>query len=292
MIYVQNGENDTLKIYQPSNISGVPSDVKFRIGTPNYQMDNVGGESVATVDTVSIATSIISKAGDLSLNFATNPNFTTHAKYHIKTVSGLECTFEPLNSGSITRISQALPFAIESGSLVSGIEISVPISAAQSDESGLGLLNISAIISGKKQYWQQEFKIVDVLPRLTLNWNSLIEMLPECDRMRPRSNFEPSKILDAAWRMTLKPDLQNLGIKIQYIKDWEALEHVHALAVCNNLTNSTDSNNTDRIRQTWIRYNSALKKIIERPEFWYSQPLSMSKKDDNDFDNSTIRLTR
>ena len=291
MILIQKDEASTIVFYPPVNMLKQPASAFVRVSTPYTAMPQVGDEIAATVESVSVTLNAETKKGKTSLSFATDPNFIVGHKYLLETVEGYKEIIEPLNSGSTVTLSQALPFTVGTGDTVKSLAISTTLTAIDTQTQGRGLVNAYAEFDGENVYWQQEFKIVDVVPRLTLNWTSLLEMLPECDRLRPRTNFEPQKIINAAWEMTLKPDLQNLGINLEYVKNWESLEHVHALAVVNNLTNSSDSNNTERVRQTWIRYNSALRKVVEASEFWYSSPLSSSQST-AEIDNSSIRLTR
>lgn len=291
MILIQKDESSTIVFYPPINVLFQPENAFIRFSTPHTAMPDSGDEVVATIESVSATINAETKKGKTTLSFAADPNFTAGRRYLLETVEGYKEVIEPLNSGSTVTLSQSLPFKVGVGDTVKSLAISAPITATDTQTQGLGLINAYADFNGEKVYWQQEFKIVDVVPRLTLSWTSLVEMLPECDRLRPRTNFEPQKIINAAWDMTLKPDLQNLGINLEYIKNWESLEHVHALAVVNNMTNSSDSNNTERIRQTWIRYNSALRKVVESKEFWYSSPVSSSRSS-HELNNSSIRLTR
>lgn len=247
----------------------VPSDVELRIRTPSSAMVAEGSEEAGAVDNVSATLSAAAERGARSLSLSGAPGVVPGRDYLLTdAATGKRTVVEPLIDAATMTVSSPLPFAVASGSTLSGIAITHVLEESETEADGEGLILVSAILDGVRRAWSETLRVSRELPAYTLTWPRLVGACPQAIKLRGQVDLDPREAIHNAWEYKLRPELRARKIREHQINEWESLEPVHALAVVVRMTEEAYPGDIERLEDVRRQYNDALKQMFASRELW------------------------
>lgn len=254
--------------------TGVPSSATARRVAPQSP-DDVNSYQAATVDSVSTTTQGTTSEGADSISLAGSVSLVEGRRYLIVDAThGKRVVVQSSRTGSSSTLwlQEPLPTSIANGSTVSGIAVSVALTAAQTDDPGSGYVLFRATVDGVVREWDEPFRIVRRITSVALTPTELTQSYPVVRQIASSSDLTLEEAIQASWRMVMVPALAARGVLDEDVMTDDVLVPMHAAATVLHLARqwpAAPSEFVDRLaasyeqikQTTWDRID-----LITRPQ--------------------------
>lgn len=254
--------------------TGVPSSATAR-RVPSQSPDPVGTYVAATVDPLSTTTQGATQEGADSISLGSSATFVEGRRYLIVDANhGKRIVVQSSRSGSSSTLwlQEPLPTSIANGSTVSGIAVTVALTAAQTDDPGSGYVLFRATVDGVVREWDEPFRIVRRITSVALTPTELTQSYPVVRQIASSSDLTLEEAIQASWRMVMVPALAARGVLDEDVLTDDVLVPMHAAATVLHLARQWPAAPTEfvdrlaasyeQIKQTtWDRID-----LITRPQ--------------------------
>jgi hypothetical protein len=113
---------------------------------------------------------------------------------------------------------------------VSGLAVSVALTAAQTIEPGAGYVLFRATVDGVVREWDESFRVVRRITSIALSPTELTQSYPVVRQIASSSDLTLEEAIQASWRMVLVPALAARGILDEDVLTDDVLVPMHAAA--------------------------------------------------------------
>lgn len=212
--------------------TGVPSSATARRVAPQSP-DAATAYVAATVDSLSTTTQGATSEGADSIALAGAVSLVEGRRYLIVDANhGKRIVVQASRGGSSSTLwlQEPLPTSIANGSTVSGIAVTVALSAAQTTEPGSGYVLFRATIDGVVREWDEPFRVVRRITSIALTPTELTQSYPTIRQIASSSDLTLEEAIQASWRMVMVPALSARGILDEDVLTDDVLVPMHASA--------------------------------------------------------------
>lgn len=269
-VRILQDSTDTLTVYPPRQHLGVPTAAFFRVATINSAPPAAPGDP-ATIDAVSAATDAEADRGSSQLSFAADPGVTPGRRYMLTLPDGERFQVEAQLTGAIVELADPLPRTAPVGTTISGIAMSLALTANQTAERGRGLVKVTATIDGIERKWDRQFRVVREEFAQLLSVAELLEMHPDMIRLKDPADGTLGEAIDSAWDHELLRELEARGILIDRINSPDRLNS--ALGACIRWRAIARQRGDDSAQAIAAkeRYDEVLRSTLDGRDFWYDE---------------------
>ncbi len=270
---LQQGTTATLVGYPPADLRGSVSSATVRVHTPAASLPD--SATAATLSTFDTTTDAAASRGATSISVAS----ATGATVGRLILVGSDLVAEVASiSGTTIGLRLPLPVAIASGAAVKGLDISISLSTAQTDEVGNGF---ALWISDNGTEWPQPFVISHRAVAWHLTSAELRKRYPIVDQLTMQRDADFADVIETAWTAGIEPQLLSAGLQPENIRSWSVLDEWHAAEVVYRLVLGSPRHSGDDVeRRDTIRTNARANALDNR-RFWYSETEEIGTQPDN-----------
>lgn len=254
--------------------TGVPSSATARRVAPQVP-DAYDAYVAATVDSLSTTTQGATQEGADSIALGDTVTLVAGRRYLIVDADhGKRLVVVSSRSGSSSTLwlQEPLPTSVANSSTVSGMAVSVALTAAQTIEPGSGYVLFRATVDGVVREWDEPFRVVRRITSVALTPTELTQSYPTIRQIASSSDLTLEEAIQASWRMVMVPALAARGILDEDLLTDDVLVPMHAAATLLHLARQWPSAPTEfidrlaasyeQIKQTtWDRID-----LITRPQ--------------------------
>ncbi len=220
-IHIIEDSTETLETILPAEYPGPPTSPEVRIYTPSTPLPEDDDWQAATAESLSASTNAAAKRGDRTLSFASDPGLVPGRTYTLDVDQGVEIV--PLDTGTAVTLESPLPLDVASGASVYARTITHALTAAETSDRGPGFAIFKADdANGVERRWRVAFEIVPAQIQIPLTVPELLAAWPNAGDMTP-SETTPEKVIEAAWRNVILPELRSRGIEEELVFNVEPL---------------------------------------------------------------------
>lgn len=231
------GSTDTILSYPRLSTdggvsTGVPSSATAR-RIPSQSPDALGAYVAATVDPLSTTTQGAVPEGADSLPLAASVAIVAGRRYLVTDSSSARpVVVVAARSGTLSTLwlAEPLPCDLGHASTVSGLAVSVALTAAQTIEPGAGYVLFKATVDGVVREWDESFRVVRRITSIALSPTELTQSYPVVRQIASSSDLTLEEAIQASWRMVLVPALAARGILDEDVLTDDVLVPMHAAA--------------------------------------------------------------
>lgn len=254
--------------------TGVPSSATARRVTPQVP-DASTAYVAATVDSLSTTTQGATQEGADNISLAGAVTLVAGRRYLIVDANhGKRIVVVSSHSGSSSTLwlQEPLPTSLANGSTVSGMAVTVALTAAQTAEPGAGYVLFRATVDGVVREWDEPLRVVRRITSVALTPTELTQSYPTIRQIASSSDLTLEEAIQASWRMVMVPALAARGILDEDVLTDDVLVPMHAAATVLHLARQWPAAPTEfvdrlaasyeQIKQTtWDRID-----LITRPQ--------------------------
>lgn len=247
-------------------MSGVPSSATAR-RVPPQDPDAYDAYVAATVDSLSTTTSGVTLEGADSITLAGSVTIVAGRRYLVTDADhGKQFTVTASQGGtsSTMYVEEPLPYRIASGSTVSGIAVTVALTATQTAEPGSGYVLFRATVGGVVREWDEAFRIVRRITSVALTPTVLTQSYPVVRQIASNTDLTLEEAINASWQMLVAPALSARGVLDEDVLTDDVLVPMHAAATAFHLARQWPVAPADFVARMEAAYEQAKQTTYDR----------------------------
>jgi hypothetical protein len=209
-----------------------PVGPEFRAATfasPTWPDEDTGWSS-ATVDSLSVAVSVLAEEGATELALAATTNVVVGRSYLLVDTATTFVVAIKAKDASRVYLEAPLPADVSTSALLVGWAVTATLTTAQTDDVGPGIVQFRATVGGVLVSWTEAFRVVRRHAVIPLTPSQLVEAYPEIKSLHSRQDINLHGVIKAAWEHILMPRVLRRGMWPEDIVDAEPLRPLLAIA--------------------------------------------------------------